>query len=160
MMLAHPVPASSPNLPPPAQTSLQYLDISDPGGAIVERGSIQVDGSITGWGADNGRWNLDFADGKTAHVIGCAGANGCGSGYVLATADFSDPNQPRLDSQLAIAAPNGWAAAARFDSPLDAQGNHTAPPRMYLSPSSYYASSTGTTPVEIFDLSNPSAPKL
>ena len=32
-------------------------------------------GSVQGWGADNGRWNLDFADGKTAHVVGCAGGS-------------------------------------------------------------------------------------
>ena len=73
IMLAHPVAQTNPNLPPPAQTTLQYLDITDPAGNIVERGSLTVDGSIQGWGADNGRWNLDFADGITAHVLGCAG---------------------------------------------------------------------------------------
>jgi hypothetical protein len=149
IMLAHPVAAAQPNLPPPAKTALQYLDISDPGGNIVERGSIQVAGDIQGWGADNGRWNLDFADGKTAHVIGCAGGNGgCSSGYVLATADFSNPDQPLVDSELAIPS-TGWSAAARFDAG-----------RMYLSPGTGYASNSGTTPLEIFDLSNPSAPRL
>jgi len=65
------------------KTSLQYIDISDPGGAIVARGSLTVDGMVNGWGADNGRWNLDFADGKTAHVIGQAG--GYLGGYTLST---------------------------------------------------------------------------
>ena len=149
ILLAHPVSGANPNLPPPAKTALQYLDISDPAGSIVERGSIEVDGSIQGWGADNGRWNLDFADGTTAHVLGCAGAGGgCGSGYVLATADFSSPDQPKLDSQLAIAS-TGWSATARFDSG-----------RMYLSPDGSYSSASGTTPLQIFDLSNPAAPKL
>jgi hypothetical protein len=63
IMLAHPVAAAQPNLPPPSKTELHYLDISDPGGNIVQRGSIQVAGDIQGWGADNGRWNLDFAGG-------------------------------------------------------------------------------------------------
>jgi signal transduction histidine kinase len=149
IMLAHPVAPAQPNLPAPAKTALQYLDISDPGGNIVERGSIEVDGSISGWGADNGRWNLDFADGKTAHVIGCAGSTyGCGSGYVLATADFTNPDQPQLVSELPIAS-TAWNASARFDSG-----------RMYLSPSGYYSTTNGTTPLEIFDLSNPAAPTL
>ncbi len=148
ILLAHPVSATgaNPNLPPPAKTALQYLDISDPAGSIVERGSIEVDGSIQGWGADNGRWNLDFADGATAHVLGCNG-DGC-NGYILATADFSNPDQPKTDSQLVIPS-TGWSATARFDSG-----------RMYLSPGAYYSSNTGTTPLEIFDLSNPAAPKL
>jgi hypothetical protein len=149
IMLAHPVAALRPNLPPPAKTELQYLDISDPNGKILERGFIDVAGGIQGWGADNGRWNLDFADGKIAHVIGCNGNNGCGAGYILATADFTNPDQPRLASELPIAS-TGWSAAARFDSG-----------RMYLSPSGYYSPSTnGTTPLKIFDLSNPSAPTL
>ncbi|HZU84954.1 MAG TPA: beta-propeller domain-containing protein [Polyangiaceae bacterium] len=149
IMLAHPVPAASNGLPPPAKTALQYLDISDPAGHIVERGSIEVAGSIQGWGADNGRWNLDFADGRTAHVIGCSLYSDCGSGYVLATADFSNPDQPVLDSELAIAS-TGWTAAARFDAG-----------RMYLSPGGgYYYGGNGSTPLEVFDLSNPAAPRL
>lgn len=146
IMLAHPVAATDPNLPPPAQTALQYLDISDPAGSTVERGSINVDGSVEAWGADNGRWNLDFADGMTAHVLGCSSA-GCGSGYVLATADFSSPDQPKVDSQLVIASA-GWTATARFDSG-----------RMYLSPGDSYTSNDAT-PLQIFDLSNPAAPTL
>lgn len=158
IMLAHPVAAAQPDLAPPAQTALQYLDISDPGGNIVERGSIVVPGSIQGWGADSGRWNLDFADGKTAHVIGCAGQYyGCGSGYTLATADFGNPDQPILDSELSIPS-TGWGATARFDQVGTAPG---ASARMYLSPSSDYSSSNNaTTPLEIFDLSNPVAPVL
>ncbi len=149
IMLAHPVAAAQPNLPDPAKTALQYLDISDPNGAIVERGTIQVAGSISGWGADNGRWNLDFADGKVAHVIGC-GSAGCGSGYILATADFTNPNQPTLASELSIPS-SGWSAAARFDGG-----------RMYLSPGGgyYYSPNSTGTPLQIFDLSNAAAPKL
>jgi hypothetical protein len=149
ILLAHPAPPVQPNLPRPAKTDLAYLDISDPGGTIVERGTIEVDGSIEGWGADNGRWNLDFADGKTAHVLGCAGSvYGCGQGYILATADFTNPDKPAIASTLPIPATNGWTPATRFDGT-----------RMYLSPASYTPAG-GTTPLEIFDLSNPAAPAL
>jgi hypothetical protein len=147
IMLAHPVAASAPNAPPPAKTSLQYLDISDPNGHILERGSIDVAGSIQGGGADNGRWNLDFADGKTAHVVGCA-ASGCNSSFVLATVDFSSPDVPKIASEFPIQQSSGWSAVARFD------GN-----RMYLSPGNGYTTN-GSTPLQIFDLSNASAPKL
>jgi hypothetical protein len=128
------------------KTSLLYLDISDPGGAIVQRGTIDVDGVVNGWGADNGRWNLDFADGKTAHVIGEAwGQTG---GYVLSTVDFSNPDAPVLDSSVAIAK-TGWSAAARF-----------ATNRLYLSPESSYSNGSNTTPFQVYDLTDPKAPRL
>jgi hypothetical protein len=158
IMLAHPVAAASPNLPPPPQTELVYLDISDPAGAIRQRGSINVDGTVQGWGADNGRWNLDFADAKTAHTIGTTNTNG-GSGYVLATVDFSNPDTPVLDSTLAIAS-GGWTPAARFDQLADASGTITGV-RMYLSPTYYYYSASGaTTPLQVYDLTDPKAPAL
>jgi hypothetical protein len=128
-----------------AQTSLLYLDISDPGGRIAPRGSLTVEGAVNGWGADNGRWNLDFADGKTAHVIGQA--YGYYGDYTLSTADFSNPDRPTLLSALRIPQ-SGWSATARFD------GN-----RLYLSPMSAYYSA-GTTPLQIYDLTNPTAPGL
>jgi hypothetical protein len=137
---------------PPSKTDLVYLDISDPGGNIVQRGTLTVDGVVGTWGPDNGRWNLDFADGKTAHVIGSPnGQFGGNSGtYILATVDFMNPNQPALVSELTIPGAN-WVPAARFDSQ-----------RMYLAPdSSYYNGSSGTTvPIEVFDLSNPAMPSL
>jgi hypothetical protein len=147
IMLAHQAASAAPNLPAPSKTDLEYLDISDPGGAIAERGKIEVDGSVEGWGADNGRWSLDFADGLTAHVIGCSDGSDCTSGYILSTVDFSNPDQPKLDSELAVAS-GGWLPVARFDSG-----------RMYLSPTNY-SPVGGTTPLQIFDLSNPSAPVL
>ena len=127
IMLAHPdVPAADGGYVQPTKTDLVYLDISDPGGKIVQRGTLQVDGVVDTNGADEGRWGLDFADGKTAHVIGCAsGQYGCGGttgAYVLATGDFSNPDAPTLASQLTIPA-TGWSVTARFDSK-----------RMYLSP--------------------------
>ncbi|HLK40182.1 MAG TPA: beta-propeller domain-containing protein, partial [Polyangiaceae bacterium] len=147
IMLAHPAPPGDSGVAP-AQTVLQYLDITDPNGAIAERGSITVDGAVEGWGPDNGRWNLDFADGKTAHTIGSLDTYASsGSNFVLATADFSNPDAPVLDSTLPIASP-GWTPAARFDSQ-----------RMYLSESSY-SSASGTTPLQIYDLSKPTAPAL
>jgi hypothetical protein len=148
IMLAHPVAAAQPNLPPPAKTELEYLDISDPGGNIVERGKVAVDGDLQGWGADNGRWNLDFADGRTAHVLGCSSA-GCNAGYILGTVDFSNPDKPAIASQLSIQAKSGWSPAARFDGA-----------RMYLTPNGGYTPAGGTTPLEIYDLANPGAPAL
>jgi hypothetical protein len=153
IMLAHPEAPPQIDGGPyvsPSKTDLQYLDISDPAGKIVERGTLSVDGVVTTSGADNGRWSLDF-DGKTAHVIGST-SNGASSGYTLATADFLNPDQPKLDSELAIAA-MGWSPTARFDSN-----------RMYLSPDTTYysgpAGTSATTPLEVFDLSNPAAPVL
>ena len=113
---------------------------------IAQRGSFAVDSWVNGWGADNGRWNRDFADGKTAHVIAQAG--GFGGSYVLSTVDFSNPNAPVLDSALPIAG-TGWSAAARFDS-------H----RLYLSPATGYVNGSQTTPAHVYDLTNPTAPKL
>jgi hypothetical protein len=138
---------------PSNQTELLYLDISDPGGQIVQRGSLTVAGQVQGWGADNGRWNLDFADGQTAHVVGCnAGSYGyCNgtSGYILSIADFTDPNNPVLESQLTIPS-TGWSVAARFDTG-----------RLYLSPQSYdYGSGATATPFLVYDLTNPQAPTL
>jgi hypothetical protein len=133
-----------------AATELLYLDISDPAGAIVKRGAITVDGRAQGWGADNGRWNLDFADGKTAHVIGCAGGQyGCdGSGYLLDTVDFTNPDAPALQSKLAIPSA-GYSVAARFDTN-----------RLYLSPDNYSYNQNGGTPLQVYDTTDPKAPVL
>ncbi len=118
----------------------------------MSRGSVQVDGVVDSNGADEGRWSLDFADGKTAHVIGCsAGQYGCGGtdgSYVLATADFSNPDAPVVDSELSIPATGLERPRPRFDSG-----------RMYLTPDpDGYGGAN--TPLEIFDLSNPAAPVL
>jgi hypothetical protein len=69
-------------------------------------------------------------------------------GYTLSTADFSNPDQPVLDSALHIAQ-TGWGAAARFDTN-----------RLYLSPQSGYYDGTGTTPFQVYDLTSPTAPRL
>jgi hypothetical protein len=151
ILLAHDVATSTAivNANGPSQSELLYLDISDPAGAIVRRGAITVDGRPDGWGADNGRWNLDFADGRTAHVVGCA-RQWCGSAdsYVLATADFSNPDAPVLASELTVPSP-GWSIAARFDTG-----------RLYLMPSDYSVNANDTTPLEVYDTSNPAAPFL
>ncbi|MDX2054879.1 MAG: beta-propeller domain-containing protein [Polyangiaceae bacterium] len=132
--------------------ALDYLDISDPGGTIRPRGSLQFQASVQGYGTDNGRWNLDFADGKVARVFGC-GSQYCGGGngnFSLVTADFTNPDAPTLKSQIAIAG-SSWSPAVRFD-----QG------RMYLAPvgDSYYGQTTTATPIQIFDVTDPAAPVL
>ena len=151
IMLAHDVVVdpSKPWSEPTGKTELLYVDISDPLGSIKARGKLEVNGRAQGWGADNGRWNLDFGDQKFAHMIGCAGTWCSGSNYVLATADFTNPDAPVLASELSISG-SGWTPAARF-----VEG------RMYLSPSNgWYDSSSGKTPIQIYDTSDAKAPKL
>lgn len=137
---------------PNGSTELVYIDISDPEGTIAPRGTLSFQGYIQGWGADNGRWNLDFADGKTAHALGC-GVSYCGpdQALVLATADFSNPDQPTLSSAISIPA-TGWGATARFDAG-----------RMYLSPADNYNygnQAQPSLPLQIWDLADPKKPVL
>ena len=127
ILLAHQVVKNGTNGYPEQTntTALDYIDISDPAGAITPRGHFEFSGSVQGWGSDNGRWNVDFADGKTAHAIGCADQS-CGGqqgNYVLTTVDYADMDHPVEKSRLLIPA-TGWTPAARFDAG-----------RMYLSPS-------------------------
>ncbi len=132
------------------KTELIYVDISDPAGTMHQRGKLTVNGAAQGWGADNGRFNLDFSDGRYARLIGCA-QDYCynGGSYVLQIADFLDPDAPTLTYSLMIDA-TGWNVAARFDGP-----------RFYMAPSDgYYGGATGGTPIKVFDLSDPTAPKF
>jgi len=154
IMLAHDIvkDPTAPYSEPTGKTELLYVDISDPAGTIKPRGKIAVNGRVQGWGADNGRWNLDFANQKHAHTIGCGNTycGGAGSSFVLATADFTNPDAPKVASELAIAG-TAWTPTARF-----VEG------RMYLSPSAdyWYGSSKEKTPVQIYDTSDPTAPKF
>ncbi|MEP7050325.1 MAG: beta-propeller domain-containing protein [Pseudomonadota bacterium] len=134
------------------QTELVYIDISDPDGAIKIRGSLSFAGQLQYYGADNGRWNLDFADAKTAHVLAC-GQGYCGGNQalLLATADFSKPDAPVMSSLASIPA-TGWGATARFDSG-----------RMYLTPGSdynYSGQANSGLPLQIWDLADPMQPVL
>lgn len=134
-------------------TELKYLDISDPAGAIKERGMAVVNGTVQGWGADNGRWNIDFADGRTAHALACVGQYCSGSsGLTLSIVDFSNPDVPNLLSSLNIPS-SSYSPTARFDTS-----------RMYLSPANSYCYYNGTAnqsiPVQIYDLSDPANPTL
>ena len=158
ILLATTPPSTDPNDPygESGTTTLQYVDITDSGGTIKPRGTISISGVLNGWGPDNGRWNLDFADEIHAHAIGCSGQY-CGDNgysYLLSTVDFTNPDAPSLTSTLSI--DNlGWSAAARFDVEPG-----TAFQRLYLSPADYYDSDTGATPFSIYDLTDPAAPKL
>jgi hypothetical protein len=146
------------NRPSTGKSELRYLDISDPGGEIGVRGAAVVEGSVQSWGADAGRWNLDFADGKTAHAVGRSYQYSGGvdnNGLVISTADFSDPSQPKVTGSLSQPMP-GWDATARFD------GN-----RLYLTPTSWGCSYDGNgnytgslqTPLDVYDLSDMTMPK-
>lgn len=139
------------------QSQLTYLDISDPAGAIVERGTVVVDGSVQSWGADNGRWNLDFADGKLAHLVGrdYTSPGGSTANLQISTADFTDPDRPVVTGTLTTPMP-GWDATARFDGS-----------RLYLTPSNWGCQydNNGTaigslqTPLDVYDLSDPALPR-
>ena len=86
---------------------------------------------------------MDFAGQRYAHVI----ARNNISGIVLTTIDFLNPDAPVKASALTI--PNsGWSAAARFDAD-----------RLYLAPDQNYSNADGT-PIQIYDLTLPSAPAL
>jgi hypothetical protein len=138
-------------------SELRYLDISDPAGAIVERGAVVVPGSVQSWGADNGRWNLDFADGKLAHVVGRTydySGTSSQNGLSISTVDFTDPDQPKMSGNLLQPMP-GWDATARFDGA-----------RLYLTPSNWGCQYDGNgtpignvqTPLDVYDLSDTAAP--
>jgi hypothetical protein len=140
------------------QSQLRYLDISDPGGEIQERGAVIVDGSVQSWGADGGRWNLDFADGKTAHVVGRVydyNSSGNNNGLSITTADFTDAAAPIVTGSLQAPMPS-WDATARFDGT-----------RLYLTPTSWGCSFDGAgnatgsvqTPLDVYDLSDLAMPK-
>jgi hypothetical protein len=139
------------------KSTLRYLDISDPGGEIVERGAVEVAGSVQSWGADGGRWNLDFADGKIAHVVGRSYDYDTGASQntiSISTVDFSDPDAPKLTGNLQTPTP-GWDATARFDGT-----------RLYLSPTNWGCSYDGAgnatgsvqTPLDVYDLSDLTMP--
>ena len=87
----------------------------------------------------------------TAHVLACQ-TNGSycqGRGYTLSTVSFANPAAPVLKSELAIPGAD-WMVVARFD-----RG------RLYLSPETGFGpTGTTTTPFQIYDLSNDSAPVL
>ena len=129
-------------------SQVDYVDISDPAGAIRVRGSVQLEGQIQGWGANNGRFNIDY-DGRYVRALSLRN-DGTSNTYRLTTVDAHDPDALAVTSRFDVSG-SGWIPAARFD-----RG------RMYLSPSdNYYYGSTGrSTPVQIYDVSNPAAPRL
>jgi hypothetical protein len=132
-------------------SQVDYVDISDPAGAIRTRGTVQIEGQVQGWGANNGRFNIDF-DGRYVRALSMRYDNGAsGNSYRLTTVDARDPDALAVTSRFDVNG-TGWIPAARFD-----RG------RMYLSPSdSYYYGGGGarTTPVQIYDVSDPAAPRL
>ncbi len=134
---------------PATRSAIDYVDISDPHGAIRLRGSVTVDGGIQGWGANNGRFNIDF-DGRYVRALAQRNdyTGSSGATYVLHTLDAQDPDHIAVSSRFEIPTAS-WAPAARFD-----RG------RMYLSPSGYWTPTEAGLPIQIYDVSNPAAPRL
>lgn len=139
-------------------STLQYVDISDPAGAITLRGSLTVSGAVglySGFCSNTGGWSLDFADGVHAHAVATGGGNGATPVVELATGDFTNPDAPLLISVL-----QGLGA------PGDEQG---LVPRFDVDPSTgralLYVGHSGSqdaqaTPLDIYDLSNEASPQL
>ncbi len=144
IMLAHPSANNNPN-----QSDITFLDITDPNGRILQRGSVTVDGDPSGFGPDNGRFNLDFEDTLHAHMIGAVyDQTSYTLSYVVSTADFTNPDAPAVESELTISQP-AWSVVARFDSN-----------RLYLSPDVGWYDGSDATPFQVYDLSTPTAPAL
>ncbi len=140
---------------PTGKTRLSYLDISDPGGMIKERGSAVVQGSVQTYGADNGRWNLDFADQHYAHVVASAyDYSGGTQPLYVSTVDFGKPDAPVVTGSLTVQN-IGYSTTARFDSG-----------RLYLSSANYgcYDAQGNLlthmeTPLHVYDVSDPTQPR-
>ncbi len=144
---------------PTGKVAIDYIGFLQMTGGFSAVSTVEVDGLMNGWSADNGRWNIDFdTETKVASVLTCGASqygycNGGqdGAGYNLTTIDFTNPDKPAQLGKITI--PNkGWSATARFSNK-----------RMYVSPREGVYNPNGgptATPVDIYDLSTPSAPKL
>jgi len=94
--------------PPGPGPFLTYLDISDPAGSIVERGSFEIQGVRA-----LGPAGLDFSDGKTIQAFPYGFCiSPCPWSFV--SVDFSNPDVPAETSRLTF--PDQFPAGARFDS--------------------------------------------
>ena len=162
LLLAHDIytPATPPNgSTPTGKAQIDFIAFDQATGGFSAPASIQVDGMLNGWSADNGRWNIDYDPvTKVGAAFTCAASSYgyCSGtdGYNLTTLDYSTPSAPKILGSLHIANQT-WGATARF-----------ANQRMYLSPRDGYYAPMGSdagppgTPVAIYDLSTPATPKL
>lgn len=135
-------------------STLQYVDISDSGGAIALRGATTVSGETgesEGFCSNTGGWRLDFADGVYARSVNRVTATG---GDTLTTVDFSNPDAPVLSSTLTglLNMANGQGIVVRFQ--VDPTG---ASAHLYVARSGNQGSSS--TPLDVYDLSNPTSPQ-
>jgi hypothetical protein len=136
-------------------STLQYVDISDPGGALSLRGAATIDGIVgtsTGYCSNTGAWALDFADGVHAHAV--SGSESVGGGTTLTTVDFSNPDSPSVASAISglLASSNGQGAVPRFD--VDPAGGRAL---LYLAHSSIQDATS--TALDVYDLSMSGSPR-
>jgi len=115
------------------ETSIRYIDISDPAGGIVVRGEIAVPGGV------RDRWSMD----EYENVLRVASGQAWGNGDVyLTTISVSNPDSlQKLGSYTLTVDEN--LTAARFDGPRG-----------------YLVSYRNIDPLFTFDLSNPAKPAL
>src|SRR5262249_55222881 len=73
IVLAHPVLPDGSSSDTSNHTELAYVDITDSAGHFDTRSTITIKGGLNTWGADEGRWNLDYDadDSHDAFVFGC-----------------------------------------------------------------------------------------
>lgn len=138
-------------------STLQYVDLSDPAGAITLRGSLPVAGAVglfSGYCSNTGSWSLDFADGIHAHAVVNGGTDPTNLPTELATGDFTDPDAPILAAVLQGLAgpPDEQGIVPRFD--VDPA---TGRALLYVAHTSLQSS--GSTPLDIYDLSNEASPQ-
>ena len=135
-------------------STLQYVDVSDPAGALSLRGTVKIDGVVglsTGYCPNTGLWALDFADGSHAHAV----SSGAGTSTTLTTVDFSNPDSPSVISALPdlLATTNGQGGVPRFDvEPASGRA------LLYLAHSSIQDATS--TALDIYDLSVPASPRI
>lgn len=118
------------------QIEIRYVDISDPGGAILERGSIRLDGTL------RSRFHL-HAVGNQLRVVTFLWLRDGSSLYVI---DTSDPDALRLQGELRGFAKNEDLHATRFVGD-----------RAYVVT---YEPPRGTDPLWVISLDDPSRPRV
>jgi len=116
-------------------THITYVDISDPAGAIVVRGSVDVPGYL----AD--RYKMDAYNGVLRVVSNTSWQH---REVYITTVDLADPDAPVILASIPIEGATGETAfATRFDGPR-----------------AYVVSYLVVDPLFVLDLANPAAPAL
>jgi hypothetical protein len=137
-------------------STLTYVDVSDPAGAVTLRGATTVPGaSGANWGicGNTGGWGIDFADGVHARVL-TDGGGAAVYNPTLVTLDFSNRDAPNVSSVVSDLTRLGdsQGVVVRFQA---APSGSAA--RFYVAHGGQQFSTS--TLVDVYDLSDPTAPR-